>query len=434
MTAALLRNDFPLISPPPDFTRMISALKYRANTGKLLERGVCMWQFWGGFILLTYTGINIFTGIRLLGLFRYFFPSIKSVVFWPLYILVCYSYIFSFFLRFGWMQPLRHAAVYTLPALVYFFFSLLLLEGTRLVLRFTNPTLLSPLFTAAGTGIALGLALLVMVYGSFHARDIKTAYYSITINKDISGHLGQAEGLRIALISDLHMGATVERKWTARMVDAVNKTNPDMVCITGDIFDNDPENLRDPEGIAAELRRLNAPLGVYACPGNHDVDRVSLSSLREGTTQNHIKDFLKKANIVFLQDEVELAAGCLYLAGRKDSRPIGISEERKSAAELSAGLDKSKPLIILDHQPVDFPNEDKAGADLVLSGHTHKGQFFPGNIATAGIYRSSGAIHYGHWQGNTAQIIVSSGVGVWGPPIRIATDSEVAVVDIKFSN
>jgi predicted MPP superfamily phosphohydrolase len=384
-----------------------------------------MWQILAGVVLLVYTGINIYTGVRILDLARHFLPSFWALVFWPLYFLFCYSFILTLFLRLDRVRPLRQAALYALPFVIYFFLALLVIDGARLVLRLMNRPP-SPGFSLAGTGIALGLALLAMIYGAFHARDIRTVHYEITLNKDLGG------SLRIAHISDLHLGVSVGRKWAANIVDAVNRTKPDLICITGDIFDNNLDAIRDLDGVAAELRRLQAPLGVYACLGNHDVDRISLSALREGFPLVRIYDFLKKANIILLEDEVELVAERFYLAGRRDARPIGLRQERKSAAELTAGLDKSRPIIFLDHQPVDFPGNEGAGADLILSGHTHKGQFFPGNIFTARIYKKAGAVHYGYWRGNAAQGIVTSGSGVWGPPIRIATNSEVAVIDIKF--
>jgi predicted MPP superfamily phosphohydrolase len=132
-------------------------------------------------------------------------------------------------------------------------------------------------------------------------------------------------------------------------------------------------------------------------------------------------------------DEIVMPLDSIYLAGRKDARPIGLRQERKSAAELTAGLDESRALIFMDHQPVDYSNLEKAGADLILSGHTHRGQFFPGNLATKMIFKKAGATHYGLWQGSSAQGVVSSGAGVWGPPIRIATGAEVALIDIVFS-
>ena len=383
-----------------------------------------------GIALLAYTGINIYTGIRVLGLVKYFLPFFKTFIFWPLYLLFCYSFFWVYLLRLSGIQPLRLAAMYSLPLLVYFLFVLLFFDAVFLVLRLMNRPP-SPVFSPAGTAIALGLALLAMIYGTFHARDIRTVHYEITLNK------GEGAPLRIAHISDLHVSATVGRKWVANIVDAVNRTKPDIICITGDIFDTGFDAIRDLDGVAVELRRFSAPLGVYACPGNHDVDRVSADSLfsgREGAGLDRIHDFLKSADIILLLDEVELVADRFYLAGRRDARPIGFRQERKTAALLGAGLDKSLPLIFLDHQPLDFLREEEAGADLILSGHTHKGQFFPGNIFTAYIFRKAGAVHYGYWRGRSAQAVVSSGAGIWGPPIRIATNSEVAVVDIQFGN
>ena len=388
-----------------------------------------MWLFRSGIVLLGYVVINIYTGIRFLKLIKYFFPSFRAFIFWPFYIFLCYSFVLVMLLRLDRIRPIRQAAMYSLPAFVYFFLALLVLDGARLLLQRFGIIPRLPGFSAAGAGIALGLVLIVMIYGSFHARDIYTVHYGVTLNKN----MGEAP-LRITLVSDLHIGMTVGRDWVANIVNAVNKTNPDMICIAGDIFDNDLSVVKDLEGVATELRRLKAPLGVYACPGNHDVDRFSL---REATATNGIQDFLKKVDITFLQDQVELVADRFYLVGRRDASnrgaaPGGVRGERKSAAELVADLDRTKPVIFLDHQPVDFLREDAAGVDLVFSGHTHRGQFFPGNIATAYIYKKAGAVHYGYWKGRSVQGIVSSGAGVWGPAIRVATNSEVAVVDISY--
>ena len=383
-----------------------------------------MWLFRSGLFLLAYVAINIYTGVRIFALAKYFFPSFRAFIFWPLYILFCYSFILAMLLRFGWLRPLRQAAMNSLPALFYLFSALLVLDSVRFVLQRMDRIPRTPGYSAAGTGIAIGIAILVMIYGVYHARNIYTTHYKVTLNKSAG-----APPLRLVLVSDTHIGTAVGRKWIANVVDAINKAKPDIICIVGDIFDNDIGAIRDLEGVAEELRRLNAPMGVYACPGNHDVDRLSLRG--EGGT-DRIRDFLKTANIEFLQDEVVMVADNICLIGRKDARPIGIRGERKTAAELAVDLDRNKPLIFLDHQPVDFPAEEEAGADLILSGHTHKGQFFPGNVFTKQIFKNADAVHYGHWRGRSAQGVVSSGAGVWGPPIRIATRSEIAVIDIAF--
>jgi len=330
--------------------------------------------------------------------------------------------------------------MYTLPAMVYLFMAVLLADLIRLLLQYLDRIPRSALVSATGTGIALGIALIVLIYGAINARNIQTVHYKINLDKKgpetaaMSAGIASESTLRIALVSDLHIGLTVDRKWTANIVDAINRTKPDIICLAGDIFDSNIETEVDLQAVRTELLRLNAPLGVYACAGNHDVDRISLGILRGGASTERIHDFLKSAGVTLLLDEVVLVGDSFYLAGRRDARPIGMSITRKSAAELASGLDASKPFIFLDHQPVDFPAEEEAGADLILAGHTHRGQFFPGNIVTAHIYKNAGAIHYGYWKGRSAHGIVTSGAGTWGPAVRVATNSEVAVVDIKFGN
>ena len=394
-----------------------------------------MWLFRSGIVLVAYLGITIYAGLRIFGFFRFFLPGLRAFIFWPLYFLCSFSYILVFLLRIDRIRPLRQAAMYSLPALAYFFMILLILDVVRLVLFFLKIIPKGSFSSAACTGIVLALTVLILIYGSFNARNIQTKHYEITLNKKAgefkSGNMSEPGKLRITFVSDTHIGGAVDRKWLGKIVDAVNITKPDLICLAGDVFDNNVTSLSGPEGITAELRRFSAPLGVYACQGNHDVDRLSL---RNDATSDRTRDFLENAGIRFLLDEVVFMEGNFYLVGRRDARPIGMSHARKSAAEMMSGLDKSRPIILLDHQPVDYLKEEEAGADLVLSGHTHRGQFFPGNIVTAYIYKKAGAVHYGYWKGRSAQAIVSSGVGVWGPPVRVATGSEVVVVDIKFGN
>jgi predicted MPP superfamily phosphohydrolase len=370
--------------------------------------------------------MNIYSGIRLFGLVKYFLPSFWAFIFWPLYILLCYSLAPVTFLRLDRIWFFRQAGLFSLPFFFYFFLVLVVLDALRLVLLFLKTVPPIPGLSAALTAISLAAAVLFMVYGSFNARNINTVSYAINLNK--SGG-AQGSGLRITLVSDLHIGATVGRKWIANIVDAVNLTKPDIICLAGDIFDSSIDAVPDLEGAALELAKLDAPLGVYACRGNHD--RESLSE-REGTAPDRMKEFLKNASVVLLQDEALLVADSFYLAGRRDARPIGGSSTRKTAAQLAAGLDRSRPIIFMDHHPVDFRVEDDAGVDLILSGHTHRGQVFPGSIVTGRMFKYPDALDYGRWQGRSAQAVISSGAGVWGPPLRIGTRSEVVVIEVSF--
>jgi len=268
-------------------------------------------------------------------------------------------------------------------------------------------------------GTALILCAILLVYGSLHARSVKTENYSVTLN-------GKGSGIRITLVSDMHIGAAIGKSHISRIVKAVNLTEPDIVCIAGDVFDGNLNVINDLEGVIAQLKLLKAPLGVYACLGNHDVDRMSVN----GNRTERITEIINAAGIVLLQDQVYKVRESLFVAGRRDARPIGMNAERKDSQELLAGIDGT--IIMLDHQPTQFTQNEQAGVDLLFCGHTHKGQIFPGNLITRFIYKKAGAVHYGYWKGRTMQAVVTSGAGFWGPPIRIGTNSEVVVINIDF--
>ncbi|MCL2092600.1 MAG: metallophosphoesterase [Treponema sp.] len=380
-----------------------------------------MWLFRSGFVLLAYAFMGTYTGLRTLSLLRYFLPLTRALVFWLPYLILSFSYVLVFLLRLDRIQKLRQGVMYSLPGMVYYCGALLFFEFLGLALHFTGYSVLGPLFQPLTTALSLLITLLLLIYGTLHARKIRIVPYDIKIPK--------GEGrLRIALLSDIHIGANVDRRWVASIIDRVMETESDLIAIAGDVFDNRLGAIRDVQGVKDELRRLKAPLGVYACLGNHDVD---WTALREGATIEPVVAFLEEAGIAVLRDETRLIDG-FYLTGRLDPRPIGKRSTRLSPAELTKDLDPQRPIIFVSHQPVDFFREEAAGVDLVLSGHTHGGQFFPGNLATKRIFKKAGSTHYGHWRGQKAQALITSGAATWGPVLRVGTSSEVAVIDLTF--
>ena len=382
-----------------------------------------IWLFRSIFVMAIYTGMIIYTGLRLFVFIKHFQPLLSKRFFWPFYLFFSYSFFFFAIFRLDRVRFIRLVIMYLPVFFLYLFAFIFLFDMISLVLylwkRKKNKK------EQFKVGIALILTLVIMVYSSFHARDIKTAHYSLGFN-NLS-----AENLRIVLVSDLHIGPTVGKTWVGRIVDCINAASPDMVCIAGDIFDSGTEGMADPESIASELRRINAPLGIFACPGNHDADRRTRSI-------DKIDRFLSEAGITFLADEtvpIQRTAGLppIFVTGRRDVRPIGMQSGRLSAQELknrNAG-EISPFMILLDHQPIELPDAAEAGFDLILCGHTHKGQVFPGMIFTYFIFKKAGGTHYGHWQKGNTRAIITSGAGVWGPPLRFASNSEIAVIDIK---
>lgn len=219
-----------------------------------------------------------------------------------------------------------------------------------------------------------------------------------------------------------------------QMVEQINAQRPDVVVIAGDIFDNEYEALDDPEKLQEILSSIDSTYGVYACYGNHDIDEKILAGFtfeQKGKKQSDIRmdKFLKKCNIKLLRDEAVLIEDAFYLYGRPDyERPGRGIEKRKTPEEITEELDKSKPILVLDHEPRELQELAEAGVDLDLCGHTHDGQMFPGNLITSLSWENS----CGYLKKGEMHNIVTSGVGVFGPNMRVGTKSEICGVEVRF--
>ncbi len=177
------------------------------------------------------------------------------------------------------------------------------------------------------------------------------------------------------------------------------------------------EDCCDLDETAAELRRIKSRLGVYAVLGNHD----------PSPEYPPLQAFFESAGIRLLNDETVAFSG-FTLVGRAESAPIhgDVSEGRKSLAELLAGADRSNPVIVIDHRPAGVDEAVAFGADLIMCGHTHRGQIFPANLIAA--WTHGAGRNYGHTVEGNTDVIVTSGVGYWGPPMRTASDAEVVLI------
>lgn len=282
-------------------------------------------------------------------------------------------------------------------------------------------------FIITGTAAVLTITS-VSAYGIIHVSNIKVTPYSVTVDK--SG--GGLDSLKIVLIADLHLGYSVGAEQVSKTVDLINSQNPDIVCIAGDIFDNSYDALDDPQKLISILGGIKSRYGSFACYGNHDVTEKILGGFTFDHKSLKVQDprmitFLQSANIQVLDDESALIDNSFYLVGRRDAQKPGV-DHRKTAAEVTYGLDRSKPIIVMDHQPKEFSELANCGVDIDLSGHTHDGQLFPGNL-TIGIKWENPC---GYLRKGNMHSIVTSGVGVWGPAMRVGTDSEIAVIDVSF--
>lgn len=287
-------------------------------------------------------------------------------------------------------------------------------------------------FTVAGAICAL-LILLLSACGIFHAKYIKTTSYDVIINKTIP----ERTSMKVVLLADTHFGYNAGVLHARELVRKINKQKPDLVCIAGDIFDNEYDAIRNPEKLEKTLRGIKSTYGVYACWGNHDLNEEILAGFtfkhKDGDLSDikdlRMKKFLEDSNIHILEDESVLINDQFYVIGRKDaSLTEKIDETRKAPAQLTEKLDRDKPIIMIDHQPKELQELADAGVDLDLCGHTHDGQTFPGNFTIKLMWENPCGLLIKDNMTN----ITTSGASVWGPAMRIGTDSEICSINIQL--
>lgn len=330
---------------------------------------------------------------------------------------------------------LKVTSNYFLGIFMYILMIVLSADIIRLILKyvFHASWIHSRVAFAIAGAICIFSVLLISIRGIYHAKHINVTPYEVTVDKSA----GELDSLKIVLIADTHFGYNAGTIHAKEIVKKINKQNPDLVCIAGDIFDNEYDAIRSPEKLAKVLRSIKSTYGVYACWGNHDLNEAILAGFtfhHKGDDISNVKDprmdeFLRKSNIKLLEDESVLIDNKFYIVGRKDASLIEkIHETRKAPDQLTKLLDRDKPILVIDHQPKELQELADAGADLNLCGHTHNGQTFPGNLTIKPMWENPCGIS----QKDAMTCIVTSGAGVWGPAMRLGTDSEICSIQVNF--
>ncbi|MBW9202949.1 metallophosphoesterase [Bacteroidales bacterium SW292] len=325
-----------------------------------------------------------------------------GIVFWA----VALSFILLMYLRGRHLTPLAGHWFYQLStgwlvALLYLTLLLAIGHLPRLI-----GVHIPHLFAACTV-----LTALLLIYGHWHYRhpDIRTLH--VDIGKVAEGR----KSLRAVAISDVHLGYGNNRRILEKYVKMINEARPDVVLIAGDLIDMSVTPLWR-ERMQDVLRQINAPQGIYMVPGNHEF----VSGIRESEA------FIARTPICLLRDSIATLPGGIQIVGRDDRS----NRRRMSPAQLLAQANPDSPILVLDHQPYDEELEQTAaaGADFELCGHTHNGQVWPLSLVTDAIYRQP----YGYGRWGQMQAYVSSGLGLWGPPFRIGTRSEMVIIDFSF--
>lgn len=265
---------------------------------------------------------------------------------------------------------------------------------------------------------AIIITVAYLAVGWYNCHHVYQTKYEVKTEKSIG-----EQGLRVVQISDSHLGSTFDGKGFGEYVEEIQKTNPDVVVITGDYVDDDTSRADMAAGCRA-LGELDTTYGIYFVFGNHDKGYFNQRDFTEET----LRQELENNHVRILEDESILIDNRFYIVGRQDRSVAG----RADTKSLTKTLDTSKYMIVLDHQPHDFAEQTEAEVDLVLAGHTHGGQMFP--IGITGVLSGEYDRAYGIEKRKNTTFIVSSGISDWAIPFKTATFSEYVVIDVVDGN
>lgn len=366
-----------------------------------------------------YTAAHIYTGRRLQQAFGQYLSKSASLYWVPLLILALLYPVGRFvkhFLPAVISQPIIIIGSYWLGFVYYLFILLFLYEIARLLNLLLNiaPAKYNHLSFGGGITILI-ITLIIVAAGAINARNPIIRSYQLSVPKAA----GQLSSLRVVAVSDIHLGNIIGTNRLENLVQTINSLKPDIVLLPGDIIDEDVNYFAE-QKMPEILRRLSSRFGTYAVLGNHEYIG--------GNTAAAIYH-LAQSGITVLRDASVKVNNQFYIIGRDDlSSRRFTNGERKPLQSIMQDLDRSLPLILLDHQPANLIEADRQQIDVQFSGHTHRGQLFPNGLITRKMYE----VDWGYLQKNHLQVIVSCGYGTWGPPLRIGNRPEIVLTTITF--
>lgn len=255
---------------------------------------------------------------------------------------------------------------------------------------------------------SFSIFIVLVIIGNYNFNH--PAVTELTLKSDTSD---RGKSIKIVMASDIHMSSYIGTNDITRMVNMINSQNPDIVLFAGDLADRNYEPLYK-LNLGDELSKIKTKYGVYAIPGNHEF---------YGGHKNDIIRYLSSKGVNFLVDSVVEINNELYIIGRDDKT----NRHRATLDALLLQAPKQMPKILLDHQPYNL-HESQNKVDLQLSGHTHKGQFWPATSIVKSMYE----LAYGYLKKGTTHYYVSSGLGIWGPKIRLGSKSELVVINFFY--
>ena len=374
-----------------------------------------------GIVFLIYGLINFYIIKRGLSVIPQEYKSFFLIVI----IFIVLSYIAGRFLEKAFPSFVSTLLIWIgsfwIAFMFYFFLALIVIDLFRLVNHFLPffPSFMikDPLKVRRTVAITVVILVFITVAGGFiNARNIVVRNYKIYIDKRTKN----LKSLRIAMASDIHLGTILGKSFMEKVADKINSLHPDIILLAGDIIDEDIAPVLN-DNMGEALMKLKSRFGTYAITGNHEyIGGVEAAS-----------KYLRQHGITMLRDSVAEIDSSFYIIGREDrSEKQFAHKQRKDLKELLSGIDKSLPLILMDHQPFGLNDAYDNNIDLQLSGHTHNGQLWPLNYLISKIYE----LGWGYMVRGKTHYYVSCGVGGWGPPIRTGSQPEIINIKLIFKN
>jgi predicted MPP superfamily phosphohydrolase len=364
-------------------------------------------------LLLSYTIPNIYVFLRI---YKLFINKEYRLYYSLIYLLIALIYPISNLFHDGnaglASLILTDTANYILPFYLYLFLFILVYDIIllfNLLFRFIPAGKMKTTeYRKALLILIVSLSALVVVCGIINFNTIRTSEYRIEVPAKSSA----IKNLKIAFVSDFHLQEGTSVSFVEKFAEKINSIKPDLMLYGGDIVEGDREDEKM-DRFENLLSGIKTRYGVFGVLGNH-----------EHYARQDKGSFFRKAGIEILTDSVVIVDRSFSLAGRNDSH----TRMRKSAEEIMRMVPDSLPVILIDHRPTEIEQISRTSADVVFSGHTHNGQLFPINLITRQVYELS----HGYMKKGRTHFFVSSGIRLWGPPVRTTAKSEIMVIDISF--
>lgn len=374
-------------------------------------------------IFLVYLLTNYYIGQNIIIWLQYAFPTIDTNWFWMIYSLLALTTVFTFVSSFLSIKKDTKAMAFIGCIgefwMGVYFYSLFFWTIHTCLMTIVNLSMITPtsIISFSIRSMVIIVTTLVIGYGYLQARNLKIKSYSITIDKPTT-----LDNVSVVLISDLHLGYTNNTNYLRKLVTKINHLHPDIVLIPGDIINGDYYAINNPEENIELFKSISSTYGIYACLGNHDA----------GSSFDEMASFLEQSQISLLHDDYVVIDDKLIVVGRVDSTPISkqVPSRNKEGMDVHSINTEALPIIVMDHQPSNIKEYD-SHTDLIVCGHTHKGQIFPFGKVTHSLF----TVDYGYYRKdeNSPQVIVTSGAATWGPPLRVGSDSEIVNIKISFN-